>query len=124
MNGYNVNIIETSKQLSARERLMVKDTSNAKSIDDLTQDTPIILSVADYAVLEVHNEHSDNKDYTKYLIIDKAGNKYVTGSESFWSSFKEIYDEMKDTGEDYEIEIYRLESNNYKGKTFITCSIV
>lgn len=124
MTGYNVNILETSKQLTARERLMVKDTSNAQSIDDLTQDNPLILSVADYAILEVHNEHSDNKDYTKYLIIDKAGNKYVTGSESFWTSFKEIYDEMKDTGEDYEVEIYRLESKNYKGKTFITCSIV
>lgn len=124
MTGYNVEIIETSKQLSARERLMVKDTSNANSIDEMTQDNPLIIGVADYAVLKVHNDHSDNKDYTKYLIIDKAGNKYVTGSESFWASFKEIYDEMKDTGEEYEIEIYRLESNNYKGKTFITCSIV
>lgn len=124
MTGYEVKIVETSKQLSARERLMVKDTSNANSIDELTQQSPLVLSVADYAVLSVHNEKSEDKDYTKYLLIDKNGNKYETGSESFWSAFKEIYDEMKDTDEEYEIEIYRLESKNYKGKTFITCSIV
>lgn len=124
MEGYKVTIIETSKELTARERLMVKDTTNAGSLDELTQTSPLVIAVDSYAVLEVHNEHSDNKDYTKYLIIDKNGNKYVTGSESFWTSFKEIYDEMKDTGEEYEIEIYRMESKNYKGKSFITCSVV
>lgn len=124
MEGYKVTIVETSKELTARERLMVKDTTNAGSLDELTQTSPLVIAVDSYAVLEVHNEHSDNTDYTKYLITDKNGNKYVTGSESFWTSFKEIYDEMKDTGEEYEIEIYRMESKNYKGKSFITCSVV
>nr|DAV56661.1 MAG TPA: hypothetical protein [Caudoviricetes sp.] len=37
----------------------------------------------------------------------------------------EIVDEMSAAGEtDYELEVYRMDSKNYKGKQFITCSIV
>ena len=127
MTGYDVKIIETSKELTARERIMVKDTSNAIPLDEITQNPEagaVVLKVADYAVLAVHNEKSDSKDYTKYLLIDESGNKYVTGSESFWEAFKAIWDEMADAGEAYSIEVYRLESKTYKGKSFITCSIV
>lgn len=127
MTGYDVKIIEASKELSARERIMVKDTSNAISLDELTQNPEqgaVVLDIESYAILAVHNEKSDSKDYTKYLLIDKSGNKYVTGSESFWEAFKAIWDEMADTNEEYSIEVYRLESKNYKGKSFITCSIV
>ena len=38
--------------------------------------------------------------------------------------FKAIVDEMGDTDEEYEVEVYRLPSKNYKGKEFLTCSIV
>lgn len=124
MEGFIAKIVETSRELSARERLMVKDTTNAISLDEATQNSPLVIAPKDYAVVEVHNDHSDNKDYTKYVIIDKDGNKYATGSSSFWEAFKNIYDEMKDCDEDYAIEIYRIESKNYKGKSFITCSIV
>ena len=61
----------------------------------------------------------------KYVIVTKDGTKYVTGSNSFITAFEDIEDEMADAGEDeYEIEVYRMESKNYKGKQFITCSIV
>jgi SAM-dependent MidA family methyltransferase len=127
MTGYEVKIIEASKELTARERLMLKDTSNAISIDEVTQNPDsgaLVIKVDHYAALAVHNEKSDNKDYIKYVLVDESGNKYVTGSESFWEAFKSIWDEMHDTDEEYSIEIYRLESKNYKGKSFITCSIV
>ena len=43
------------------------------------------------------NEKSDtNKDYNNYMIVDKDGTKYITGSPSFWDSFNEIYEEMKE----------------------------
>ena len=60
----------------------------------------------------------------KYIVVDKTGNKFVTGSESFFAAFKGIFEEMGGTDEDYEIEVYRLPSKNYKGKEFLTCSIV
>lgn len=122
---YNVVIRVCSKELSARERVLIKDTTNAISLDEATNDSdsPLVISPDFYAVLDVHNEKSDNKDYTKYILVDKNGNKFVTGSDSFWNSFMEIMAEMEDEG-DFEIQVYRRESKNYKGKSFITCSIV
>lgn len=125
MEGYNVTIKESSREFTARERLMLKDKSNAIRLDtEITADTPMVIQPEAYAILSVHNEMSDNVDYENYMVIDKAGNKYVTGSASFWNSFKSIWDEMKEEGEDYSIEVYKMESKNYKGKQFITCSIV
>ena len=122
---YNTTIRVCSKELSARERVLIKDTTNAISLDEATSDSdsPLVISPDFYAVLDVHNEKSDNKDYTKYILVDKNGNKFVTGSDSFWNSFMEIMAEMEDEG-DFEIQVYRRESKNYKGKSFITCSII
>lgn len=125
MEGYSVIIKESSREFTPRERLMLKDKSNAIRLDaEITADTPMVIQPEAYAILSIHNEMSDNVDYENYMVIDKAGNKYVTGSASFWNSFKSIWDEMKEEGEDYSIEVYKMESKNYKGKQFITCSIV
>lgn len=124
MTGYSVKITDTSKELSARERVAVKDTTNAISLDEATKDSPLVIDIDYYVSLDVHNEKSEDKDYKKYIVVDKAGNKYVTGSESFFTSMVEILDEMADSGEEFQIEVYRIPSKNYKGKEFLTCSIV
>lgn len=125
MEGYTVTIKETSKDLTARERLMMKDRSNATPLDSaVTLETPLVIIPDSYAVLSIHNESSDNPDYEKYMIVDKAGNKYITGSVNFWNSFKSIWDEMSKEDEEFQIEVYKLESKNYKGKQFLTCSII
>lgn len=125
MEGYKVTIRETSKELSARERIMMKDTTNATKLDEVVEeDKPLVIKPVAYAVLDVHNEKSDNKDYPNYILTDEEGHKFVTGSESFWSTFKEIWDEMLNEEESFEIEIYKQESKNYKGKFFLTCSII
>lgn len=128
MEGYSVKVRECSKQLTVKEKIAIKDFSNAIALDSaITDDTPIALSPAYYAILDVHNEHSQNdKDYTKFLIVDNSGNKYVTGSNSFFTSFIDIFNEMQQEapGEDYSIECYRKPSQNYKGKSFLSCSII
>ena len=125
MDGYKVTIKETSKELTARERIMLKDTTNAIKLDEAADgESPLVITPTAYAVIVIHNEKSDNQDYDNYIITDDAGNKYVTGSESFWSAFKEIWDEMENEDEPYQIEVYKLDSKNYKGKQFITCSII
>lgn len=124
MSDYSVEIIETSKELSAKQRIALKDTSNAIKLDTACEEEAIIIEPVDYAILSIHNEKSDNKDYSNYVIIDKNGDKYVTGSLSFWNSFMDIYLEMKDEDEAWSIKAYKLDSKNYKGKKFLTCSII
>lgn len=124
MEGYEVKIRKISKEISPKERIKIKDFSNANSIDELTQEEPIVLTPDYYAVIDVHNEKSDNKDYVKTVVVDKSGNKFITGSVSFLETLESIMDEMKDVDEEFQIEIYRKDSKNYKGKQFITCSVV
>lgn len=122
---YEVKIKSTSKELTARERVMLKDTRNAIKLDEAVGETPLVISPDYYAVLDIHNEKSkEDKDFENYIVVDTDGNKYVTGSQSFYEAFTEIVEEMDGTGEEYQIEIYKLDSKNYKGKQFITCSIV
>lgn len=125
MAGYNVTIKEVSKELTARERIMLKDTTNAIKLDEAANgETPLVITPAAFAVLSIHNEKSDNVDYENYIIMDTTGTKFVTGSPSFWTSFMEIWEEMKDEDEEYSIEVYKRDSKNYKGKQFLTCSII
>ena len=124
MEGYSVNIKFASKVLSAKERVMLKDTTNAISLDEATQGAPLIIDPDFYVTLEVHNDKSEDKDYLKHVIVDKAGTKYVTGSESFFTSFRAIMEEMDGADEEFQIQAYRMPSKNYKGKEFLTCSIV
>lgn len=120
---YQVKIETSNREFTARERLMFKDFSNAQQLDTLTDGDPILITPVDFAILSVHNEKSKaEKDYRKFVIIDKAGNKFITGSESFIKAFMEIKEEMGD--EEYDIECYKVPSKNYAGKSFLTCSIV
>lgn len=136
--NYSANIEFASKTLTAKEKVMLKDTTNALSLDNLTQPKPImdgdkqvgmepqsvVIDPDFYAVLAVHNEKAKDKDYKKYIIVDKAGNKYITGSESLMRSFVDIMDEMEGSDEEFQVEVYRMPSKNFQGRDFLTCSIV
>ena len=124
MEGYSVKIKESSRELTAKYRIALKDTSEAIKLDTACDENAVIIEPADYAVLAIHNEKSDNVDYENYVIIDKTGDRYVTGSASFWSSFMNIYNEMQGENEEWAIKAYKLDSKNYKGKKFLTCSII
>lgn len=126
MTGYSVSIENASKELRKKERVMLKDTSDALKLDDVIQGEPIIINPDYWVMLMVHNEKSDNVDYPVYLIMDKNGTKYVTGSEAFWTTFSDIWDEMTEDGdeEEWQLKCYKLDSKNFKGKQFITCSVI
>lgn len=123
MTGFEVTIRETSREISAKERVKIKDTTNAVKLDTATQSGRVNIVPDMYAILDIHNENGDDKDYVNYIVVDADGTKYVTGSESFWSSFINIYNEMKDESEEWSLEVYRVPSKNRPGKDFITCSI-
>ena len=129
MSNYSVEIIESSKELTLRDRIKIKDISDTISLDKAVKELNetgerLLLDVEYYAVLRVHNENSKDKEYTKYIIGTKDGKRYNTCSESFWNSFKDIQTEVYEAGEtNFSIECYAKESKNYEGKYFLTCSI-
>lgn len=126
MEGYSAKVIEISKEVSAKQKIQLKDTTNCISLDEATNENDrMIISPDFYAVIAIHNEKSEDKDYEKYVVVDRAGNKYVTGSKSFFTALRDIMSDMaaEAPDEEYDIEVYRRESANYKGKTFITCSL-
>lgn len=124
-NDYSVKIVKVSKELTAKERVALKDLSDAISLGEIKENESIIINPDFSAVLEIHNEHSDTKDYKVFVIVDKNGQRYYTSSESVISSYSNIEDEMCDyPEEEYAVKIYAKPSKNYKGKSFLTCSIV
>lgn len=126
---YKAKVADASRELTAKEKIMLKDTSNAFSLDELTQEAQfnnekLILNIDYYVTIDVHNDKADDKDYQQFILVDKDGKKYYTGSTSFINNFIGIFEELTEAGEEVTIEIYRKESKNYKGKEFITCSVV
>lgn len=132
MEGFSVVIAETATELTAKERIAIKDTTACVKLDEAVDEagkagTKLVIDPVNFAVLEVHNEYAkegNNKDYKNYVLVDKNGTKYVTGSEAFFFSFKNIYDEMKGETEEWAIEVYKSPSKKYTGKGFLTCSII
>lgn len=127
MTNYTTSITESSKELSVREKIKLKDLTSAIAIDKVVEpEKPLVIAPDFYAYLSIHNEKlpENEQDYKTMVIVDKSGTKYYTGSDSAISSFVNIFDEMIDTAEPFEIEFYKKESKNYSGKHFITCSLV
>ena len=124
MEGYSVKMRTASKDLTHKERVQLKDTTNATGLDQLTQDGPVVLDIAFYAILDIHNEKSENKDYSVCVMVDKGGNKFCTSSPSFITTMEDIMADMDGCDEEWSLEVQRRPSNNYKGKEFLTCSVV
>lgn len=127
MKGYEVNIVSATRDLTPKEKIKLKDLSNSINLDNATQaEGKVVINYDYHVILEIHNEKSkDRKDYQNVVVVDKDGTKYNTGSESFLSTLEDITGEMLSAGEeDFSIEVYRKDSKNYKGKQFITCSVL
>lgn len=124
---YKVTIKESSfAEMSKKERMLLCDMAGASKIDEiLATIDEVTFKPTAYAVLEVHNDRSrGDKDYVKYLYIDSDGNRYVSGSESLFTSFKYYFDEMQGETEDWAIAVTKQPSKNYTGKDFYTCYLV
>ena len=127
MTTYTAKIREASRELTAKEKIQIKDTGNATSIDALTTEQgSFVIDYAFHVLLDIHNEQSTNPDYSKVVVVDKDGQKFTTGSESFIRNLTDIVNEMTEAGEgdNIQIECFRKESKNYKGKSFIGCALV
>lgn len=123
---FSVKIAYTSSELTVEDKIRLKDTREAQSLESISRDGAVKIGIVAYAVLDIHNEKSDDKDYTQYVFMDKDGNKYMTGSEPFFNSFTDIWEELDDAEipvEDRYFKIYQLPSRNFVGRNFVTCSL-
>lgn len=119
---YTANIVECSKELTSREKLKYMTTEDSVNMSQVEGE--LLITPDFYCVVEVHNEKSQDVDYTQYHVIDKDGTDYYTGSQSFWNAFKRIFDVMSGEDEEYQIKVLEKPSNNIKDRTFLTCTIV
>lgn len=128
MSEYSAKVTFTSKEVSAREKIKLKDTGNYTRLDESTQIEDVIINLDYYAIVDVHNEkaQSGNKDYQQTITVDKDGTYYSTGSVSYLNALENIMSELEDEGDtgDISIRVYRRPSKNRAGKDFITCSLV
>ena len=125
MEGYSAKVKYSSKELTAKERIAVKDSSSVIKLDDVVKEDSVIIKVDYYAIIAIHNEKSETKDYDKIVLVDKeTGKRYTTGSRPFITTFENIFEEMEEETEDWSIVVFAKESQNYKGKYFLTCSIL
>ena len=128
--NYSATIIESSRELTPKERVMFKDLGNANKLNDMAEEAfasdakAIIDKIKGYVVVSIHNESAETEDYENYVILDDAGEKYYTSSKAFWNSFKSIWDEMKEADEDWGIQLNLIPSRNYAGKKVLTCSLI
>lgn len=121
----SVSLLSGSREFTPRERIRIKDSGSSEMLDSVvTLEEPLKITPESWAVVEITSPDASIAPYNHYVIMDASGKKYETGSTSFWGSFISIWDEMCETGESFDIEVYKRESKNYKGKCFINCSLL
>lgn len=123
---YYVTVVDVSRELSAKEKVMLKDVSDAIPFNSL-EGAGVVIKPSLYAELSVHNEHAKdgNVDYPCFLVIDEDGTKYKTGSKAFWDTFSDIMADMANvTDEEWAIKVYKKASADATKQPFITCSLI
>lgn len=133
MTGYKAVVAGSRKKLTAKERIAIKSLADTVELNDAVQnDTGVMINLDNVVTVQVHNEKSDNKDYNKYVYIDKDGTKYVSGSEPLYTAIDDIMDDITDAIADGEmseeddimIKVIKKESDNYKGQMFLTAVLI
>lgn len=74
-NDYIVKITDASRELTAREKLKFADTQACISLDALIDENggKVVFKPVDYVCLSIHNDHSENVDYTKFIVTASDG---------------------------------------------------
>lgn len=126
---YKAVVKESSKELTAVEKVRARNLTDALHIEELVNNADfegaenIVIEPASYQIISVENDKVDPPKYDVLVIEDVNGTRYQTGSNAFKYAFFDIYDELKgETG--WGIKCFGMDSKNYKGKKFLTCTVV
>lgn len=124
MRDYEVTLVHATRELKGKELVMAKQFTDAISLKDIVKENGAVLIDVDYlAEFSVHNERSENKDYTVYILCDKEGNKYQTSSISFYESAVDCIADMDEVEEGWSLKVFGMKSKNFAGD-FLTATIV
>ena len=128
---YSAKIINSSRELSAKERITLKDFNDCVGLDGVvTENTPLVIKVDLMVTVAVHNERANgDKDYETVVLVTEDGTKYSTSSKSLAEAVSDIVDELADSDDDslkdnLSIKIFKKPSKNYSGKYFLTAVLV
>ena len=119
---FSVDIIESTRELTKREKVFLKSFDSLSRIDEELENGEFVMAVDGYVHVSVHNENSSDKDYEKIVIMGDAGFTYITGSKTFIERIKDIWEDME--GEPFCVSVFSRESKKYSGKKYITCNII
>lgn len=120
---YEAKIVDSSRDFTARERLKLKDTSDAVKLADAEEG--YMITPESWAKLEVHCDEAENTDFEIFCIMDTDGQVHYTSSDSFERAFRDIWNEMQADGseEEWSVKLLRKKSKNFSSD-FLVCSIV
>ncbi len=124
--NYRTTITSSSREFTAREKLRMMDTTGAQKLNEIIEsNNHIDITVSAWAVLHIENNMSEDKEYDTYVILDTEGNIYSTGSSSFATAFANIALVMEaEQDDEYTIRVFSRPSKKFKGKSYITCSLL
>lgn len=123
MKDYSVKIIDSSREFKGKDAIIIKDVSNADPLNKLSADGEFIFKPVDFAVLEIHNERSENKDYTVYVLVGDDGSMYSTSSDNFFDTFIDIFEELQELDEEWALKVFQKNSKKREGQKFMTCAV-
>lgn len=113
------------KELTKKEMFSVSRFSRCKDVASLLSEQEVIVKeVQTVAIVEVHNEKSENTDYKKMVVIGSDGSRYVTGSETAMREMMDIMDYMAEYDEAFDVQFVTRPSNNFKDRDFITVELL
>ena len=123
---YKAVISESTRELTAKERIMYKDLGDCIALDEFVSDTmPVEIDLDTMVTLDVHNEKAEgDKDYQVIVLVAKDGQKYKTGSQSVINAVHDILSECEQAGlKDIAIKVLKKPSKNYNGRYFMTATL-
>lgn len=108
------------------DELPVKDEIRVKDFTSFSQVEELVKSGAEFkpvwlAVLAVHNEKSENTDYSVFVFQTEEGEMFYTSSESLLESLMDIIelkDRLIDSGEPWAVVISEFKSKNNTGSFY------
>lgn len=123
---YQAKVTEViGKELTKKEMFSVSRFNRCDDVSSLIGEQEVIIKdVQTVAIVEVHNEKSDNIDYKKMVVIGADGSRYLTGSETAIREMMDIMDYMEDDVEPFDVQFVTRPSNNYKDRDFITVELL